>query len=307
MKPMMHADELIVSKKVACTLVADQFPQWAHLAVVEAHGSGTDNTIYRIGDELAARFPRRNSDIAIASRLLEQNATAMTEFAAISPFPSPQPVAIGQPGGGFPLPWSIQTWLPGHVATPGGLADSQSVGDDLARLIGTLRTADPRGRHFAGHGRGGNLPDHDAWMSHCFAMSEDLMDVSPLQAMWQRLRTLPRRDNDVMTHGDLIPANLLVMGGRLVGVLDTGGFAAADPALDLVAGWHLLDRDRRGTLRTALRCDSVQWLRGAAWALQQAMGLIWYYRTSNPVSSELGRSTLDRLLNDAELTKYVRA
>jgi len=51
----------------------------------------------------------------------------------------------------------------------------------------------------------------------------------------------------------------------------------------------------------------VQWLRGAAWALQQAMGLIWYYRTSNPVSSELGRSTLDRLLNDAELTKYVRA
>ncbi|WFR84638.1 hypothetical protein [Arthrobacter sp. Y-9] len=39
-----------------------------------------------------------------------------------------------------------------------------------------------------------------------------------------------------------------------------------------------------------------EWERGAGWAFQQAMGLVWYYRESNPDMSELGRSTLDRLL-----------
>lgn len=37
-----------------------------------------------------------------------------------------------------------------------------------------------------------------------------------------------------MTHGDLMPGNLLVAEGRLAGVLDCGGLGAADRALDLV-------------------------------------------------------------------------
>jgi hypothetical protein len=31
------------------------------------------------------------------------------------------------------------------------------------------------------------------------------------------------------------------------------------------------------------------------------MGLVWYYRRSNPVMSALGRSTLTRVLDDPEL------
>ena len=40
-----------------------------------------------------------------------------------SPFPGPRPVAIGTPGPGYRLPWLVQTWLPGIIATdadPGG-------------------------------------------------------------------------------------------------------------------------------------------------------------------------------------------
>jgi hypothetical protein len=32
-----------------------------------------------------------------------------------------------------------------------------------------------------------------------------------------------------------------------------------------------------------------------AWALQQAMGLVWYYLDSNPTMSLWGRRTLDRI------------
>jgi len=31
------------------------------------------------------------------------------------------------------------------------------------------------------------------------------------------------------------------------------------------------------------------------------MGLVWYYRESNPVMADLGRSTMNRLLADAEI------
>ncbi|MGF9647303.1 phosphotransferase [Pseudarthrobacter oxydans] len=97
---------------------------------------------------------------------------------------------------------------------------------------------------------------------------------------------------EAMTHGDMIPGNLLVEAGRLVVVLDGGGFAPADPALDLVAAWHMLDDERRALLRNELGCEDLEWWCGAAWAFQQAMGLIWYYRDTNPVMSALGRITL---------------
>jgi aminoglycoside phosphotransferase (APT) family kinase protein len=101
-----------------------------------------------------------------------------------------------------------------------------------------------------------------------------------------------------MTHGDLIPGNVLVSADRLAGILDTGGLGPADPALDLVAAWHLLDTQRRSALRVMLHCDDLEWERGKAWAFQQSMGLVWYYETSNPTMSQLGRRTLAQIQAD---------
>nr|WP_280945052.1 phosphotransferase [Mesorhizobium loti] len=112
---------------------------------------------------------------------------------------------------------------------------------------------------------------------------------------------MPSPEPVVMSHRDLIPANLLVQSGRLVGVLDGGSFGPADPSLDLVVAWHLLDRERRATFRRHLQVEDLWWKRGAAWAFQQAMGLVWYYRRTNPAMSELGRSTISRILDDPEI------
>jgi aminoglycoside phosphotransferase (APT) family kinase protein len=83
-----------------------------------------------------------------------------------------------------------------------------------------------------------------------------------------------------------------------VGVIDAGSFGPADPALDLVAAWHLLDRERRDIVRRHLGSDEVEWKLGTAWAFQQAMGLVWYYQRTNPGMSALGRNTLSRLVED---------
>jgi aminoglycoside phosphotransferase (APT) family kinase protein len=260
--------------------------------------SGTVNAIFRIGTGLAARFPLRVEDPRECFARLEREAQAARDFAAVSAVPAPVPLAIGEPGEGYPLHWSVQSWLPGTVATPTGLAASEPFAEQLAAFIRSLRAAHTRGRRFAGTGRGGDLTDHDAWMATCLLESTQLLDTHAVGELWATLRELPRVDTDVMSHQDLIPANLLVDGERLTGVLDCGGFGPADPALDLVAGWHLLDAGPRAVLRTALQCDDTQWLRGKAWALEQAMGLVWYYRSSHPEMSALGRSTVARILAD---------
>ena len=101
-----------------------------------------------------------------------------------------------------------------------------------------------------------------------------------------------------MTHGDLTPGNLLVSGGRLAGILDVGGLGPADPALDLVAAWHLLEAQPRRNFREALASDDLQWERGKAWAFEQAMGAVWYYVDSNPAMSRMGQRTLHRIIID---------
>lgn len=282
-------------------MIRDQFPHWSDRAVSAVHQSGTDHAIYRVGEELAARLPLRAGEPSAVRQQLLSEAHVLEEFATSTQFPSPEYVALGEPDENYPLPWMVQTWLPGQVATPNGVATSDTIAEDLATLIVELRSVDVDGRRFSGSGRGGDLTTHDEWMETCFQHSEGLLEVSQLRASWGEFRQLPRISADVMTHGDLIPQNILVTETQISGVLDAGGFGPADPALDLVAAWHLFDDTRRERVRSLLGCDDLEWRRAAAWAFQQAMGLVWFYIKSNPGMADLGRSTLRRIQEDPEL------
>ena len=298
----MHPEQLTIPTDLVQRLVEDHFPQYRALPISALDAGGTTNAIFRIGASMTARFPLRKADPFAALNSLRAEQDAMREFGAHAKVAAPLPLGTGRPGQGYPMPWSLQSWLDGDVATPETHAATVSLAEDIAALIAGLRGAELRGRSFSGTGRGGNLPDHDRWMAECLKNSVGLLDVERLRSLWARLRLLPEAGPLRMSHKDLIPANLLVRGGRLSGVLDTGGFAPADPALDLVAAWHLFDGACRDVVRTRLRCSEIEWLRGAAWAYQQAMGLVWYYHETNPGMAALGRTTLTRLLGDAEIT-----
>jgi aminoglycoside phosphotransferase (APT) family kinase protein len=297
----MHPNQLAVSVETVQTLVAGQFPQWQTLPVQALASQGTVNALFRIGDGLLARFPLQPADVASTRRWLESEARAARQLLGRTRFPTPEPVALGEPGPGYPLPWSVQTWLPGTVATDQDPGESIPFAHDLAEFIQGVRAIGTGGKTFSGQGRGGQLPAHDRWMQTCFERSEHLLDVPRLRRIWAGLRSLPRTADDVMTHGDLIPANVLVSGGRLAGVIDVGGMKPADPALDLVSAWHLLEPGPRQVLHDDLECDDLEWERGKAWAFEQAMGLVWYYLDSNPPMSDLGRRTLQRIMADTPL------
>lgn len=292
----MHPGQLTVSVEMVHTLVDQQFPQWRPLPVRAVPSHGTVNALFRIGDKFLARFPLQPGGVASTQRWLESEARAARELLGRTRFRTPEPVALGAPGAGYPLPWSVVTWVPGTIATDQDPGESVAFAHDLAEFIQGVRAIDVGDRTFSGTGRGGELESHDGWMHTCFDRSEHLLDVPRLRGTWAAMRELPRGTADVMTHGDLIPGNVLVARGRLAGIIDVGGMGPADPALDLVGGWHLLEANPRLAFRDDLRCDDLDWERGKAWAFEQAMGLVWYYLESNPAMSLLGRRTLQRIM-----------
>jgi aminoglycoside phosphotransferase (APT) family kinase protein len=153
-------------------------------------------------------------------------------------------------------------------------------------------------RRFDGSGRGGLLTDHDRYVDEALWLSRDLIDVAAVDRLWHRVRSVPRRDDDTWSHRDLMPGNLLVREGRLTAVIDVGGLARADPALDLMPAWNLLEGAARQAFRDALGVDDERWDRGKGWALVQAIGCLPYYRHTNPPMSELARHTLLALVSD---------
>ncbi|MGI9007798.1 MAG: aminoglycoside phosphotransferase family protein [Streptosporangiaceae bacterium] len=292
----MHDDQLVIGARTVRELVRRQFPAWPERPVTPVGSSGTVHAIFRLGGRLAARFPLRPGDPDAVRRDLEAEAQAAAELAGQTRFATPEPVAIGDPGAGYPLPWSVQTWLPGVTAADGDPGSSAGLAADLAEFIAGVRAIGTRGRTFSGSGRGGDLARHDPWVQECLQRSEGLLDVPGLRRIWAGLRDLPRGPGgDVMSHKDLIPGNVLVSNGRLAGVLDVGDLGPADPALDLVGGWHLLDAGPRQVLRATLRCTDLEWQRGMGWAFEQAIGAAWYYQHTNPAMSLMGTRTLRRI------------
>src|SRR6202012_449352 len=150
----MHDGQLAVTVATVRELVAGQFPGWRGLAVRAVESAGTVNAIFRIGDRLAARFPLVAADYDDVRAQLESEAAAGRELAGRTRFSTPEPVALGEPGAGYPLPWSVQTWLAGGTAAEADPGESVPFARDLAEFIDGVRAIGTGGRRFRGSGRG---------------------------------------------------------------------------------------------------------------------------------------------------------
>ncbi|MFC9690323.1 aminoglycoside phosphotransferase family protein [Kribbella sp. NPDC056951] len=295
----MHAGQLEITTALVENLIRTQFPSWTDFKVVAVPSHGTVNALFRIGDSFVARFPLQPGDPVRVRRELVDEVAAARRLRAISPYPTPAPIALGEPGDGYPLPWSVYTWLDGTTAYDADVAGSVGFAEDLARFVLALRAEPTEGRVFTGSWRGGVLTSHDEDVADGLERSRGMIDVDALAKLWATLREAPRTEPDVWTHRDLMPGNLLAADGRLAGIIDVGTFTVSDPAMDLQPAWNLLDPAPRAAFRTALGSDDAEWTRGMGWSLAQAIGCLWYYVETNPVMSQTAHRTLTALLTAA--------
>jgi aminoglycoside phosphotransferase (APT) family kinase protein len=269
----MHEDELEIDESLVRRLLAAQLPQWADLPIRRVEPAGTDNAIFRLGDELAARIPRIDwaaDEPAKAHRWVPLLAPSL-------PLALPEPVALGEPGEGYPWPWSVCRWLEGEVATPEHLGDPAQTAADLAAFLVALRGVDSTGGP-APEGRGGPLAPRDGRVRESIEALADEIDVDEVTAEWEAALAAPEWSGDpVWIHGDLDARNLLASDGRLSGVVDFGTLAVGDPACDVMAAWKLLSSANRGAFRAALGVDDATWVRARGWVLSQALIALAYY------------------------------
>src|SRR5579884_472446 len=131
----MHADEIPIDIQLVRDLIAEQFPAWADLPIRAARPFGTDNAIFRLGENLAVRLPRRDLNVPALLKEMEW----LPRLAPSLSLAIPQPVAHGEPGSGYPLPWAIYGWIDGENATRERLLDARQAALDLAAFIQALQ------------------------------------------------------------------------------------------------------------------------------------------------------------------------
>jgi len=274
----MHDGQADTDAALVRRLLAGQFPQWAGLPVEPVASYGTDHDIYRIGDGLSARLPR----IEWATRQAAHEARWLPRLAPHLPLAVPRQLAIGQPALGYPFTWSVQEWRPGRDASS-GIGDLGQAAADLAAFIRALRaigTAGAPARRTGG--RGGPLADGDEEVRSSIAQLGGRIDAGAALRSWAESLAAPAWPGpDTWLHGDLLPGNLLVAGGRLAAVIDFGCLAAGDPACDLLPAWNMFTGDSRRRFRAEVGADKASWLRGRGWALRQAVVALPYYWDTN--------------------------
>jgi len=291
----LHPDEVDVHIADVAQLVADQFPQWAGLPLTPVKSSGTDNVMLRLGDDLVVRLPR----IASAVPSLAKEVKYAPMMGAQLPVPLAVPLAEGVPGIGYPWPWTVSRWLPGETPRPG--TASPALARQLADFVTALHALDtgaaPRDELTSYRGAHPGTTDDAARAA--IANCEGLLDVAQLTAAWNTVK-LARESAGTPTwiHTDMQPGNLLLSDGRLAGVLDWGGLAIGDPAVDLIVAWNLLDAPARAVFRDAVAVDDATWDRGRAWALTIGVVAYPYYVDSNPALAAVSRYQMGQVLAD---------
>ncbi len=295
----MHAAEVETDVSLVRRLLAAQFPQWADLPIEPVNSAGTDNAIYRLGDDKSVRLPR----IQGATGQVAKEHRWLPRIAPHLPLAIPAPLAKGTPGEGYPWHWSVYRWLEGGNAAMQRLADPRRAATELAHFIAALQRIDPTGGPLAVEHdlRGVPLAMRDTYTREAIAALRGMIDVGAVTAAWEAALRAPEWNRSpVWFHGDLLPGNLLVEGGRLSAVIDFGGLGVGDPACDLMIAWGLFSGESREVFRAALAVDEATWVRGRGCALSWALIFIPYYLDTNPVGVGSARRVLDEVLADHE-------
>ena len=288
-----------VDDKLARTLIDSQFRQWSRFPLEKFISSGTDHIIYRLGDELAVRFPVSTAagDQAAKEQIWLPR---MTGFAVVIP----KVIGVGHPANEFPFAWSVMNWVYGNDATTDAIVDWVKAANDLGQFVTELRNQNSFGAPMAGkHNafRGTALINLDHIARNAIDALGDVFDQANLLHIWeQALDVHPWTAPPVWIHGDIHAANIVMRNGHIAGIIDFGLMGVGDPACDLAPAWSFLPSHARDTFRAAADVDDKTWQRGKGWGFYIGVIALSYYRNRNPILSDIAEKAIQAVIEDSE-------
>lgn len=290
----MMKDEITLEEPAVRELISRIAPQWAGLPIRRLVSSGTDNTIYRLGEKLVLRLPRREEAIKLATKELEW----LPRFAGL-PLEVPRLRFRGSIDLGWKCDFGIFDWMEGDIASPQNIEDPLAAALTLAHFLSALHRVDTQGAPLAGeanHRRGVALEALSSVTLPAIKVLADEIDADAAMQLWKRACATAHAAPPVWLHGDLKADNLIASEGKLTGVIDWGLCAIGDPAADYAAAWSWVDPSARNAFRAACEVNDADWLRAEGWALYGAVIALSYYRGGrNEALCAQSRLTLARL------------
>jgi aminoglycoside phosphotransferase (APT) family kinase protein len=274
----MHDDELEVDDALVRNLLLAQMPDLADLPLVVVEPWGTDNAIWRLGADLVVRLPR----IHWASAQADHEATWLPRLAPHLPVAVPEPIAVGEPGCGYPYRWAVHRWIPGDGATGDRISDPDAFALALAMVVAALQAVPTLDAPPATN-RARPLGDYDEATRSAIDRASHLIDAAAALDVWEEaLAAAPHAGSPVWVQGDL-EGNCLVLDGRLCGIVDWGSACVGDPAVDVQVVWSpLFTGDSRRAFLDALSLDGATLARSRGAAVNQACAALPYYLHTYP-------------------------
>ena len=296
------AAEVPIDESLVRSLVTGQavqvFPDAATRRLVHV-ADGWDCSVWRFGDELAVRLPRR--ELAAPLVLHEQQVLAgIADRLRPSGVGVPRPLVAGRPAHGYPWAWSVVPWFDGSSGLGVPLRERRDWAAPLARALGALHAPAPAD-HPVNPVRGVPLALRAGAIAGRIASLEGRTDRDALRFaahLWHAaLSAAPWNRGPVWIHGDLHPGNVVARGSELVAIIDFGDVTGGDPAYDLAVAWLAFDLPgrRRFLAATNDRYDAATWTRAQGWAAAVALILL-DQSDDDPDYARLGAAALGELL-----------
>lgn len=283
--------EVRITEDVVRALLRAQLPALADRPL-RLEASGWDNEMWRLGDDLAVRLPRR----ALGVELLGHERRWLPLLASRLPVAIPVPVHLGEPAAGYPWPWTVVGWVPGTtVDRAGGLSARGAAA--LGATLAALHLPADAGAPF-NPGRSVELRDRPRSPTELVADLDAPLRAG-LDAVWQDAIDAPAAPTRSWIHGDLHVRNLVCRDGDLAAVLDWGDLCAGDPAVDLGVRWTVLDPATVAAFDAAYGpIDAALQARARGWAALFAAIVVDTHRHDEPEWAAWAQRALHRVAAD---------
>ena len=283
--------ELTIDKALVRNLLSEQHSDLMNLPI-SFLDAGWDNMMFRLGDRLLVRLPRREA----AAKLIENEQIWLPLLAKQLKISVPTPIKIGQPTLNYPWRWSILPWIDGVAAD---LAEPKIDRTKLfASFLNSLHVPAPIDAP-ANPVRGIPLQQRAFSVEQRMQRLEKKTNAidRTIKSIWLKALDAPIDVEAKWLHGDLHPRNILIKDGEITGIIDWGDLTSGDIATDLASIWMLFSQQkaRQQVIAEYGKVSEATLQRAKGWAILFGVILLDTGLIDNPRHAILGEKILNRV------------